>query len=193
MSIISKGNHKLAKSVGIFNLPTRSTCPGATATCAAICYARKPERYSKQAVALRARNYELSKSEIFVDTLIKEITAAKTRLFRFHEAGDVYSIEYFNKICQVCKALPDVKFLMYTKSFFIAPLEKPENLQVYWSVDKSTREAVPAGVTARLLLKGEVPVPGEVTCNPAGLDKHYCGAVCTTCFQGKNNVYFNQH
>ena len=199
LKLLSLGcNRKLDKKVAVFNLPQGKTCPGATELCRRICYAAKAERMYPQAAAMRERNLIASKELSFVVRMIEEIDyliktkgLSKVRLF---ESGDLYSAEFCTKILEICRESPEVTFLMYTKSFHLAPLllDKPANLKVYWSIDSSTRACVPPGVTARIVLKGEQPAKGEVTCIHSD-DKHYCGSQCFTCWKNKVPVYFLAH
>ena len=98
----------------------------------------------------------------------------------------------FNKWFEICRESPEVTFLMYTKSFHLSWVDKPDNLMIYWSIDSSTTAPVPKGPTATIVLKGEQPPTNAVTCVHAG-DSHYCGSECETCWLGKLNVYFDQH
>lgn len=56
--------------------------------------------------------------------------------FRWHDSGDIQSLEHLEKIVQVCKNLPDIKFWLPTReySFVSAYLKKhkcfPDNLNV---------------------------------------------------------------
>jgi len=190
-------NSKLAKGIGIFNLPQGITCPGKTELCADCCYTIKAERMYKAAKAKRKWNLKQSMSAGFVERMITEIMYRKIRMVRFHESGDVYSNAYLNKLFMICRALPEVKFLMYTKSFMYDWSNKPDNLVVYWSKDKTTKLKVPDGVTATLVAPGDTPPVGAVTCTLASSlgpnVKHYCGEHCKICWVGKTDVYFEQH
>ena len=59
-------NRKIAKGIGVFNLLSGVTCPGATPICQATCYARKAERIWKSARKSREVNLEASKQPDFV-------------------------------------------------------------------------------------------------------------------------------
>lgn len=192
MSLIARGNHKLAKTVGIFNLPSGITCPGATPECKKICYAKKPERYSKQARASRQSNYDLTRHPDFEDTMVWEIDRMKLQYFRWHESGDAYDQVYLDKILRICDRLPKVQFLMYTKSFHLDFKAAPSNLVIYWSTTDSNAAAAPEGPKAHIVLKGQTPPAGYVTCVHAS-DSGYCARECTTCWRGQADVYFDQH
>jgi hypothetical protein len=195
--LLSIGNNrKLSKDIAVFNLPCGTTCPGKTAVCRKICYAAKAERMYKAAAAMRQRNLAASREPTFVVEMIAELDYCVTHKglskVRIHESGDAYSQEYLNKWFEICREEPEITFLMYTKSFHLSWVDKPDNLMVYWSIDSSTTEPVPAGPTATIVLKGERPPKGAVTCVHAN-DSHYCGSECTTCWLGKQNIYFDQH
>lgn len=186
-------NRKLGKKIGIFNLPAGKTCPGATPECGRVCYARKAERMYKSAREKRELNLEFTKHPDFVALMVAEIHMRKLQMVRFHESGDVYAQVYLDKIFVICTLCPDVKFLMYTKSFHLDFSKKPANLVVYWSTTDSNVSMAPSGVRAHIVLKGQTPPAGYITCDQGGLDKHYCGVTCMTCWEGKHNVYFDQH
>jgi hypothetical protein len=133
---ISDGNKKM--SFATWSLPAQKTCPGCTAQCSAKCYAKKAERQYKTAMASRVQNLTDSQSELFVGAMISEIIKSKAvkkyGMFRIHESGDFYSQEYLNKWIAICKKLPNVTFLAFTKSFQLDFSECPKNMQIVWSV-----------------------------------------------------------
>lgn len=193
MKLLSIGqNRKLAKGVGIFNLPQGFTCPGKTPLCKQLCYALKAERMYKAARVKRASNLQASYGNAFPGLLAAEIKANKLSLVRFHESGDAYDQGYLDKLLLVCSLCPATQFLMYTKSFHLDFSGRPSNLSLYYSVDKTTPTPAPGSPTAYLVSKGEAPPPGAVTCVHTK-DRHYCGSECTTCWDGKADVYFDQH
>lgn len=184
-------NRKLGRHIGILNLTEQVTCPGQTALCARVCYAKKARMY-KAAVAKRYANYLLSLYPAFPRALAAEIRALKLDKVRFHEAGDVYNQEYLGKLYQVCRDLPLVTFLMYTKSMHLDWSGAPVNLKRYWSIDKTSTMVAPQGPIAYLVSKGELPPAGFITCKRTQT-KHYCGTECLICWRGTQNVYFKQH
>lgn len=125
---LSEGNRKLKSDDNsfflIWNLPAVTTCPGRTAECERLCYARKAERQYPAVLPSRERNLEASKRDDFVqgmtEAIRKEVNRKKNSgkqcFFRIHESGDFYSTEYFQKWQDIADALPEVIFLAYTKS-----------------------------------------------------------------------------
>jgi hypothetical protein len=194
--LISKGmNRKLAKHVGVFNLPQGTTCPGKTRLCAEVCYAKKSQRMYKSARLKRESNLVQSRQKGFAARMIKEITTRKFTHVRFHESGDAYNQPYLDKLFEVCRSKPDVRFLMYTKSFHLNWVDRPANLIVYWSVDcTSNAGTLPAqGLRAYTVAKGEkIPLLGYTTCVHVAA-QNYCAGECSICWVGVSNVYFPQH
>ena len=197
IKLLSVGaNMKLSKNVAVFNLPQGKTCPGATELCRKICYAAKAERMYPQAAAMRARNLRETKEASFVVEMIEEldylIRQRNLKYVRVHESGDFYNQTYLDKWIEIAREEPEITFLAYTKSFNLNFDKYPDNMKIYASTDSTSEKLRGTGPFAHIVQKGEQIPKGYVTCQPAH-DKHYCGADCTTCFQGKSNVYFPQH
>ena len=191
---LPKGNHKLCKKVMIWNLPERLTCPGITPECAKVCYAAKStRRFPKTVVPYRMKNLAFTKDPAFVPEMVKYINKSGITMFRWHEDGDVYDQEYLDKLFTIMNACPNTRFLMYTKSFHLDFSKAPDNLSLYWSTTDSNAVKAPAGPRAHLVLKGQTPPAGYITCDTGGLKEHYCGDKCTICWAGKSDVYFKQH
>lgn len=194
-TILSVGfNRKLGKRIGVFNLPEGKTCPNATPLCRQICYALKAGRMYKSAAAKRLKNLNASLSPTFVAEFVAEVKARKLTMVRFHESGDVYNQDYLNKIFAIATSLPEVKFLLYSKSFHLDWSGMPANISRYWSVDKTTPTQPPAGNRAYLLTREEgkeLPFLAKTCAHKS--KAHYCGTECLICWEGKSEVYFPQH
>lgn len=91
----------------------------------------------------------------FVDALTKNETSG---VFRFHDSGDVQSLEHFDVICAIARALPDMRFWIPTREAGIVrayqhangPDAIPSNLTVRVSapmIDVTVR-ALPGCVTS---------------------------------------------
>jgi hypothetical protein len=149
---ISKGNKKMKKNSGfyLFALPAIITCIGCTSECVKRCYARKAERMYRKTRDARLKNLLASWEDNFVEEMVKAIKKAIGKrtgdiYFRIHEGGDFYSQEYYNKIVEVVKSFPDVKFLAFTKSFQLDFSDCPNNLNLVMSIFPDTKESVPQG------------------------------------------------
>ena len=186
-------NRKLGKKIGVLNLPAGTTCPGKTELCSKVCYAAKAERIYKSAAASRQRNLAASKQADFADKMVAEIAEHKLARVRLHESGDVYNQGYLEKLFEICNRCPSTEFLAYTKSYHLDWTNKPANLRVLWSVDKTTKAPLPVGDQAYTVARGDTPPAGYVTCSP-GTPKNYCGVSCNKCWLPTDgNIYFLQH
>lgn len=131
LNVNTNGNRKLRNTdkirFMIWNLPAVKTCPFRTAMCEKSCYARKAERVYPQVLPSRERNYTATLSPDFVENMIftieKELSTkkynGKLTVFRIHESGDFYSLEYAQKWVTIARYFennPQITFLAYTKS-----------------------------------------------------------------------------
>lgn len=163
---LSHGNKKLVSNDKvqflIFNLPAVTTCPQSTAMCRKACYALKAERLYPSAKASRERHLEASKRYDFIGAMItlidaeykKAVKKGKKILFRWHESGDIYSLDYMFSIIAIAKAFDDtdIIFQAYTKSIdFILCLGVPKNLHLTFSIwDDTPSEDIQHALQLRL-------------------------------------------
>lgn len=142
------------KVYNTFGLPAGVTCPGMTAACETVCYARRTENTYRSAGALVRHNYEtlvahgddvagLAK-ELHSVVAVWRLQAAKHAaplVFRIHWDGDFYSLAYAEAWRDVMARFPEVQFWAYTRSFVeacdVTPiLADVPNLALYLSVDE---------------------------------------------------------
>jgi hypothetical protein len=143
MYYLSDGN-MVMKGVLIWNIPSRTTCPGATPLCKKVCYAVKAERLWKNTLPCRKENLDCTKDKHFVEnmrTIIRaELLKSKKPIthFRIHESGDFYNQKYLDDWKAICSYFKDIKFLAFTKSFHLNFNPKPKNLEILLSVWEDT-------------------------------------------------------
>lgn len=197
---LSLGNKKLAPNDRtkflIWNLPADITCPFSTPLCRRFCYAKKAERMYKSVRESRAVNLEDSKRDDFIPRMIAEISKNVNRktwqhkrvLFRIHESGDFYSVEYAKAWLEIATVFPKVQFLAYTKSLaFFSGLSFPPNFVLRASVwdDTPTEELLriqsKAYPTYTALPKEELEKANCVICDC----KKSC-ALCGLCWYNNN-------
>lgn len=99
------------------------TCPNAGA-CAAGCYARMGAYVWSNVQAAHEAKLALTQGPEFVSTMVSEIQSwlkkrtVKNLKVRWHDAGDVYSLEYLKKLVEVMRFFETdkrVSFYAYTK------------------------------------------------------------------------------
>lgn len=155
----SLGNKKLRSGDNfqflIFNILQRITCPNASKNCKKYCYANKSNlnttcRNSSSRNS-RLNNLIFTMFENFAEIVNEVIEflrtyTQKTIIFRFHEAGDIYSQEYWDKIKFIMKSNKDVKFMYYTKTVFVLDeintINKMQNVSLRYSLDNSTNKHI---------------------------------------------------
>ena len=111
--LVKFGNAKLPKTTMIFNMGTSKDCPSrkkGLCSCAALCYARKPERIYPSVLPYRERQAKYWQNTM-VDTICWELSEVirKKRIkpthFRFNESGDFYSQECIEKMSFIAEYL----------------------------------------------------------------------------------------
>ena len=159
LNINVNGNEKLKNTEHtrfiIWNLPAVKTCPFATAQCKKSCYAKKAERYP-DVVFSRHTNLKRSQQPDFVENMIFTIDTelytkkfkGKKVVFRIHESGDFYNLEYTKKWIEIAKHFEgneNIVFMAYTKSipYFMqlgyGGKDFPKNLVVRSSIWADTK------------------------------------------------------
>lgn len=163
LNVNVNGNKKLQNDTKtrfiIWNLPAVKTCPYRTPMCEKSCYARKAERVYTQVLPSRERNFVDSMDENFVENMVYTVENLlkskgflnKKVVFRIHESGDFYNVEYTKKWIEICKHFEhneQIVFLVYTKSInYIVQCgygtsNFPKNLVVRSSLWKDTKKSM---------------------------------------------------
>ena len=195
LNVNTNGNKKLVNSEKIrfiiWNLPAVKTCPFRTPMCEKSCYARKAERVYPQVLPSREKNYADSLESDFVNRMIytieKELDSKKAQgkltVFRIHESGDFYNLEYTKKWIEIAKHFENDKriiFLAYTKSIeyimkcgYNTP-EFPRNFVVRSSLWKDTTPEL-----VNLTVKEQFPIYTALTMPELVQVKHkYNAHIC---------------
>ena len=202
-NLLSLGNKKISRTVGIFNLPPGDTCPGKTAFCAEICYANKSNKQYKNARERRKVNLELTRQPDFAALMTADIALAKLKYIRIHESGDFYDQPYLDKWIEIATTCSDTTFLAYTKSFQLNFKAAPVNMKILYSIDTTTVRLPPktGRHTALTLQKGVTSCPGRYVCMPVGKDRKgnkqdhygYCDKTCKFCWEDRGDVAWILH
>lgn len=177
-----------------YSLPAAECITGAKlrpvvgSTCSK-CYALKG-RYSFKEVksALYRRLESLTKPlwAVVMGELIRRTADPADPYFRWHDAGDLQSVEHLAQIVEVCEDTPNVRHWLPTREykivqrFIIDGGSIPENLNIRLSAHMIDGEA-PAiiGLTASTVSTGE-PAEGVHRC-PASHQENKCGP-CRACW-----------
>jgi hypothetical protein len=140
---LSKGSKKLKgdseNQFIVWSIPALVTCPYSTQLCRKYCYAKKTERIYKRTRSARAQNLIDSMQDDFAERMIEaikeKVQERKKVWVRIHEGGDFYSREYFQAWMSIARALPNIRFMAYTKSIdFIEAETIPNNVTLRFSI-----------------------------------------------------------
>ena len=156
----------------------------------ASCYALKGNytRYK----AIKAAQYvrlEALKDQRWIAAMVAQVIRQK--FFRWHDAGDIQSMEHLYKIFRVCELTPETKHWMPTREaqFLkdIDPDTVPKNLIIRMSSHMVDQAPVKFWPWTSTVISGQVP-----TC-PAPKQNNKCGS-CRQCWtRSVKNVSYGKH
>ena len=152
------------------------------------CYAKKGNYTRYPAIkAAQYRRLSAIENPLWVQAMAAKIKNQKW--FRWHDAGDVQSVEHMQKILEVCRLTPETRHWLPTqeRQFLPAPEEVPANLVIRLSRSKIDGPASSAwshesGVTT-----------GEARTCPAPDQNNSCGS-CRQCWDPEvKAVVYGKH
>jgi hypothetical protein len=113
------------------------------------CYALRGRYVFRKVQAAMERRIESLADPRWVDAITTLIHRSGDRHFRWHDSGDLQSLEHLEKIVQVCKNLPRVKFWLPTREY--------QTVEAY----RRTGGRIPSNLCIRLsahLIDGKLPL-----------------------------------
>ena len=199
---ISAGNNKIGKTMNISTMPI--LCCGNCKECKKLCYDIKAcLQYPGTVIDARMRNTVLlrrNRREYFrrIEAAINKRRANK--YFRWHVAGDIIDVDYFDQMVKIARKHPDFTFWTYTKmynvvnewcSWHIAKRGAiPKNLHVMFSEWRGMPMHNPYNFPEfRVVFKEDAVKPRGFYC-PGNCD--ICKASKRGCIAGET-TYCNEH
>lgn len=197
-------NSKLGPLIGAVSIPAVITCPGRTAYCESICYATKGFFRLKNVKNSLSTNYQIAGDlNKFKLDMMSALKKAKVTAVRIHAAGDFFSEDYIAVWIDIINAYPKIKFWAYTRSWrvasLVAPLQKLaqlNNLQLFASMDKTTRETPPSWMRIADLVDNFSEAKTNYVKCPNQRSPAITCEKCTYCFKpakSKAHVVFQEH
>jgi len=143
---IANGNDKLGKDIPNVNTAPPLTCTSMPCLTSG-CYAMKSfHRYPNvRESQFHNTNLYYNHPELYFNDIINQMNRKRkpTPYFRWHSSGEIIDLAYFEGMKKVARALPNTKFLCFTKKFLILSKMRdvPENLAIIFSTWKGMKLA----------------------------------------------------
>lgn len=173
------------------------------------CYAVRGNYQYANVAASQARRLALLQHPDWTRAMVWQLKNAGDKYFRWHDSGDIQSLEHFAHIIAVCKATPNVRHWLPTQEWALvrtwrrAHGKLPKNLVIRFSARKygdmprprvwRQWSSVVDNNTWRILRKlGRVARRKVLAC-PAPNQNNNCGK-CRACWDGRINwVVYRKH
>ena len=142
------------------------------------CYALRGRYVFRKVQAAMEKRIESLSDPRWVDAITTLIHRSGDRYFRWHDSGDLQSLDHLGKIIQVCRNLPRIKFWLPTREY--------QTVEVY----RRLGGRIPSNLCIRLsahLIDGKLPLVYRlpVSTVSSGNDSNPCGAhICPAPNQG---------
>ena len=200
---IATQNRKLGSQVCGLSMPNKITCDPSV-PCFKTCYCSKGNQAYANIYGTYLKNLRLYHEDPeFFDKITAYLRYSGYKYMRFFDSGDCPDLDFFKGIIKVCNENKKVKFLMYTKKYYIINNfieqggEIPKNLKIFFSAwDKEWNDTIPNPYgfsMAYVQFKDDnmkVDIPEDAFCCQDGTG---CCSTCYKCWNTKKDVYFKQH
>lgn len=185
-----------------YGLPALTSCktgsklakiPG---TSCSKCYACKGHYVMPNVVEAQAKRLESISDPLWVEAMVAMISSHREKYFRWHDSGDITSIEHLSKLVQIAVRLPEYKFWLPTQEHALVSKfrkthgEFPPNLTVRLSVPKIDGRPLKTDLTSSSVVKHSKAAGHEC---PAPNQGNKCGE-CRACWSKEvKHVSYRQH
>lgn len=193
---ISRGNRKIGKVMNV-SLPPVITCANCSG-CMKLCYDIKAcLQYPGTVINARVKNWIIYKrnSEKFFDDIRKALKYRRTnKFFRWHVAGDIPDMAYFQSMIDIAREFPDFVFWTYTKNYNL--------INKY--CDEFGKDSIPVNLSIMfsewrgMSMKNPYNFPvfsvvfNDDTEKPDPKTNHYCPGNCDICLKAGKGCPFGE-
>ena len=160
------------------------------------CYACKGRYMFPNVVEAQERRMKAIDNPLWVEAMVGLIRAKKQKYFRWHDSGDIISLDHLSKIVQIAQQIPDCIFWLPTQEHKLVSKYRteigdlPYNLTVRLSTPKIDGRPVTTDLCTSSVYKNEAP-QGYVC--PAPNQGNQCGT-CRACWTKEiKNVCYKAH
>jgi hypothetical protein len=106
-NLLTRGNGKLGEGIHAWSLPAVKTCPGRSALCECVCYAREGRFHTHMILDHLAENLDAALADNFVARVPDEIRRRGIHTVRVHVSGNFFSPEYARKWVSIARRSAD--------------------------------------------------------------------------------------
>jgi ribosomal protein S15P/S13E len=156
------------------------------------CYALKGRYRMPNVANAMAERLAMIDQPNWIDVMVAEISRVREKHFRWHDSGDLQSMQHLQKIVEIARRLPEYRFWLPTKEYALLRdfnEEFPPNLTVRVSATKIDGKAPTYPLTSTVHKQAE---PIGFACE-AYTRKGKCGD-CRACWDNTvPNVSYPQH
>ncbi len=152
------------------------------------CYAMRGRYVFRKVQAAMQRRIESLSDPRWVEAITTLIHRSGDRYFRWHDSGDLQSIEHLEKIAQVCKNLPQVKFWLPTREYQTVEAYRrtggpiPPNLCIRYSAHLvDGQPPLEYHMPVSTVTSGNNGIPSGSHVCPAPAQNNTCGS-CRACW-----------
>ena len=153
------------------------------------CYALKGCYVFPNVQAAQYKRLDSITDPRWVQAMAAQILRHKSKWFRWHDSGDIQSLDHLKKIFAVCLLTPDVNHWLPTREAWVKPYlsRAPKNLVIRFSMPMVDQPAAESWSHTSTVVSG----PGR-TC-PAPDQNNACGE-CRACWDPNvKNVAYGKH
>ena len=162
-----------------------------------ICYAKKGRYVFPNVIAAMEKRLKSLSSLHWVDKMVFLIgKQEKSGHFRWHDSGDIQGVWHLEKIAEVARRLPDIKFWLPTREYrfvreWMQFANVPKNLTIRLSAYMVDGKP-PTKLAKKLGLTTSGVSPDGFNC-PASKQGNECGE-CRACWDGSvENINYKKH
>ncbi len=163
-----------------------------------LCYALNNPRIMVYNMKKLQNNEKLLNSKSFVSVIKKEILLSNFRKIRLFSYGDIYKIDHLEKIIELSKQLPQIKFWLSTLNDNILFQHYKDRINDLPNLNILLSNVIPNSDYPKFLIDwcNNHNICMSKTTNKkslsnchASMDKSNCG-LCENCFNGMNIIYY---
>lgn len=181
-----------------YGLPAQACITGSRlaklpGTVCSSCYALKGRYIFPNVKNAQKKRLESITHPLWVDAICYQLEHFDCRHFRWHDSGDIQSLEHLDRIVQIAQRLPQINFWLPTREKAMVSTYTDTHLVPVNLVIRVSGTMIDGHAPVKFLHTSTVTTkPDQVTC-PAPLQDNQCGT-CRACWDPTvSNISYRRH